>query len=139
VDDIDRMILAALEADGRLSMRALGAQIHLSVPSTARRVQRLEESGVITGYGARIDRDRLGPRTHAYVECIMKSTRHAGFRTFLAGEPCVREVHRVAGPACYLLNVETPDAATLEAFLERLLAHANYRVSIVLSSTPLSS
>ena len=52
LDDLDRQIVAALRADGRLSMRALASELHISRANAYARVDRLERSGVITGYSA---------------------------------------------------------------------------------------
>ena len=64
LDDIDRRILVELQDDGRVTMAELGRRVNLSAPAVGERVQRLEESGVITGYSAVVDpaRDRLPDR-----------------------------------------------------------------------------
>ena len=61
VDGVDLAILEALQENGRLPLSELARQIGMSQPSVSERVKRLEERGVITGYGARIDPTRLGP------------------------------------------------------------------------------
>ena len=60
LDDVDRAIVAVLREDGRISMRALGARLHISRSGAYLRVQRLEEAGVITGYSAWVDPQRYG-------------------------------------------------------------------------------
>ena len=60
LDDVDRAIVTALCEDGRLSMRALAARLHISRAGAYVRVQRLEQAGVITGYTARVDRSATG-------------------------------------------------------------------------------
>src|SRR5260221_8936062 len=60
LDEVDRRIVAALRAQGRLSMRALADRLHISRASAYARVDRLERSGVITGYSATIDPQRYG-------------------------------------------------------------------------------
>src|SRR6516164_3623323 len=67
MDDTDRMIVEALRADGRMSMRALADQIHISRASAYARVARLEREGVITGYAALIESVRAGYTLSAYV------------------------------------------------------------------------
>ena len=67
LDRIDRNILKALEADGRLSMAALGEQVGLSKTPVQARVRRLESLGLIKGYRAVIDRLRLGEGHVAFV------------------------------------------------------------------------
>jgi DNA-binding Lrp family transcriptional regulator len=65
--DTDRLIVDALRADGRMSMRALADLIHVSRASAYARVARLERDGVITGYSARVDPVRYGYALSAYV------------------------------------------------------------------------
>jgi DNA-binding Lrp family transcriptional regulator len=67
MDETDRQIVEALRADGRMSMRALADQIHISRASAYARVARLEREGVITGYTAIIDPVRYGYALSAYV------------------------------------------------------------------------
>ena len=67
LDDTDRLIVEALRADGRLSIRALAARVHLSRANTYARVARLQRDGVITGFAAVIDPARYGYGLSAYV------------------------------------------------------------------------
>jgi DNA-binding Lrp family transcriptional regulator len=67
LDDIDRAIVDALRKDGRLSMRSLATQLHISRANVYSRVERLEHDGVITGYAAHIDPHKYGHRVSAYV------------------------------------------------------------------------
>ena len=67
LDDVDRAIVAVLRENGRISMRALAARLHISRSGAYLRVQRLEEAGVITGYSAWVDPQRYGYALSAYV------------------------------------------------------------------------
>jgi DNA-binding HxlR family transcriptional regulator len=60
LDKLDHAILATLQDEGRLSLSELGRRIGLSQPAMSERVRRLEDNGVITGYGARIDPSAVG-------------------------------------------------------------------------------
>jgi DNA-binding Lrp family transcriptional regulator len=60
IDDTDWRILAELQLDGRLSYKELGRRIHISAPAVAERVRRLEDAGVIVGYGAQVDPSHAG-------------------------------------------------------------------------------
>ena len=67
LDDIDRQILAYLVEDARMSLKVLSGRIGLTSPSTAERLKRLEERGVIQGYGARVNLAALGYTLQALV------------------------------------------------------------------------
>src|SRR5699024_9756960 len=67
VDDVDRRLIEALRVDGRLSVRALAAQVHISRANAYARLERLREDGVITGFTAQVAPEHLGLGTSAYV------------------------------------------------------------------------
>lgn len=73
LDRIDRRILEVLQANGRLTVAELATQVSLSPSPCWRRVQLLEQAGFILGYGARLDRRRLGLGVHAFVSLRMES------------------------------------------------------------------
>lgn len=75
LDELDRLIVTALRADGRLSMRALAERLHISRAGAYTRVQRLERAGVITGYAATVDPARVGYDVAAYV--YLKVDQHS--------------------------------------------------------------
>ena len=75
LDQIDRRILRALRANGRLSMVALGEQVGLSKTPVTARVRRLEEAGYIRGYRAELDAGKLGLEHVAFVEVRLSDTR----------------------------------------------------------------
>jgi DNA-binding Lrp family transcriptional regulator len=67
LDDVDRAIVAMLREDGRISIRALAARLHISRAGAYLRMQRLEDAGVITGCSAWVDPQRYGYGLSAYV------------------------------------------------------------------------
>ena len=67
LDDTDYLIIDLLQRNGRLTMRELGERVSMSAPGVTERVRRLEESGVITGYRAVVDPERLGQSVHGYI------------------------------------------------------------------------
>src|SRR5918997_6575192 len=68
LDALDRKILALLQRDGRRSFADLGREVGLSTPAVKRRVDRMEESGVIRGYAAVVDPSKLGLGFEAIAE-----------------------------------------------------------------------
>ena len=112
LDQIDRRILRALRANGRLSMVALGEQVGLSKTPVTARVRRLEEAGYIRGYRAELDAGRLGLEHVAFVEVRLSDTREAAlqaFNTAIREIPEVEACHMIAGGFDYLVKVRTSD------------------------------
>ncbi len=120
LDAIDRKILQALQAEGRLSNVELAARVHLSAPQCLRRVRALEERGVITGYRALVPPERLGYGVRAYVSLNIAAHAFARVRELeavLRSFAQVLECHAVSGDNDYLLKVVASDLKALSTFL----------------------
>ena len=121
LDETDRLIVEALRGDGRLSMRALAARVHLSRANVYTRVARLERDGVITGYTARIDPVRYGYGLSAYVYLDIAQRSWKAVRRQLLSMPEVDHVALISGEHDILVRVRAHDAATLrDVVLTRL-------------------
>jgi Lrp/AsnC family leucine-responsive transcriptional regulator len=120
LDAIDRRILAALQADGRLSNVDLADKVGLSPSPCLRRVNRLEREGYVEGYRAMLGRKRIGLGLTVYVG--VKIEGHADDRATTFEEeavafPEVIACHMIAGDADYLLEVTVPDLDAYQRFL----------------------
>ncbi|MBV9208128.1 MAG: Lrp/AsnC family transcriptional regulator [Actinobacteria bacterium] len=121
LDDIDLRIVAALRADGRLSMRALAERLHISRASAYARVERLEATGVITGYAATIDPRRCGFGLSAYVFVNITQQSWKTVSREVLNIPEVDHAALVSGEHDIMLLVRTRDAAALrDVVLTRL-------------------
>jgi Lrp/AsnC family leucine-responsive transcriptional regulator len=104
------------------------------------RVKRLEESGLIRGYHARLDRSKSGFPITAFVAIRYPVTEHAGDEPqiqALAANPNVLECHHVAGEDCYMLKVAAPSIESLEGVLRQIKQPGHpvsTRTTIVLST-----
>lgn len=113
LDDIDRAVVAALCEDGRMSMRALAAKLHISRAGAYARVQRLEDVGVITGYTAQVDPQRYGHGLSAYVHLKIAQSAWKQLRTRLMTIAEVEHAALVSGDSDIVLLVRTRDTAAL--------------------------
>jgi DNA-binding Lrp family transcriptional regulator len=121
MDDTDQMIVEALRADGRMSIRALSDLVHISRANAYARVARLERDGVITGYAALIDPVRYGYALSAYVYLDIAQRSWKSVRGQLLGIPEVDHVALVSGEHDILLRVRARDAVFLrDVVLTRL-------------------
>lgn len=121
LDEVDLQLLAELQADGRLSMRALAERVHISRAGCYARVERLQRDGVITGFTAVVDQRRLGKTVTAHVH--LKITQHSwrNVRKALRQVPEVEHGALVSGENDLVLFVRTRDAESLrDLVLERL-------------------
>ena len=113
LDEVDRAIVAVLREDGRISMRALSARLHISRAGAYLRVQRLEEAGVITGYTARVDPLRYGYGLSAYVHLKIAQPAWKPLQARLMAIPEVEHAALVSGDADIVLLVRARDLAAL--------------------------
>ena len=124
LDRIDLKILAALQADGRITNQALADQVALSPSACLSRVRRLEREGFIQGYHARLDIERIRPTLTIYGEVTLKSHRPPellAFEAALAAIPEVVEAAQVSGPFDYLIKAVCPDVRAWGELADRLL------------------
>lgn len=125
LDQIDLGILAALQADGRITNVALARQVGLSATPCLERVKSLEAEGLITGYVARLSASALGLGLTVFVQIAIERTSQRVFEAFreaVQGIPEIEECHMVAGGYDYLLKVRVPDMAAYRNFLGAVLS-----------------
>lgn len=126
LDRIDRNILAALCADGRLSIAELAQKVGLSKTPVQARVRKLEKEGIIRGYSAVVDRQKTGEGHVAFVQVKLSDTRSAALDAFnkaVQASPEIEQCHMMAASFDYLLKVRTRDIAAYRRVLgERISA-----------------
>lgn len=124
LDRIDRKILAALQADGRITNLELADKVGLSPTATAERVKRLSRDGFILGYAARLDPGKLQRGLLVFVEIKLDRMNPEVFSTFAAAvqrAPEVLECHLIAGGFDYLVKARVRDMDAYRIFLSDVL------------------
>jgi Lrp/AsnC family leucine-responsive transcriptional regulator len=137
MEDIDGTIVRLLAADGRLSFTDLGKATGLSTSAAHQRVKRLEQRGVITGYGALVDHEAVGVPLAAFVSIRpIDSGEPDDAPERLSGLSEIEACYSVAGDENYILLVRVASPTALEDLLARIRAAANVstRTTIVLST-----
>ena len=121
MDEVDRRLVTALQANGRVSYAELARLVGMSGPSVQERVRRLEERGVITGYSAQVAPEALGLGVAAVIGVqLADDADQDAVAAALAGLPEIEDCWFVAGEESFLLKVRTSDIAGLEQTLARL-------------------
>jgi Lrp/AsnC family leucine-responsive transcriptional regulator len=133
-DDVDRAILAELQADGRVSFSELGRRVGLSAPAVTERVRRLETQAVITGYRAIVDLEAVGLPIEAIVRVRDNSGR---IEKVLGDHPEVLEARHVTGEDCWVIRVAVASMRDLETIVGRFGKYGPTTTSLVFS-TPIS-
>jgi DNA-binding Lrp family transcriptional regulator len=123
MDAVDRRIVALLRENARRSFKDIGGHVHLTAPAVKRRVDRLEQEGVIRGYTATVDPRAFGWHAEAFVDLYCEGHMPGeAIKRAVAGEPAVVSAHTVAGEASAMLHVMAEDTQDLESALERIRA-----------------
>jgi Lrp/AsnC family transcriptional regulator, leucine-responsive regulatory protein len=136
LDPTDLAIIEIMQADGRISVSELGRRVGLSQPAASERLKRLEERGIIEGYGARINAAALGLGMMAVIRL---RTTHEHIRACLkqfSEMPDVVEVLRLTGEDCFVLKVLVPTPSELEAIVDTIARYGAVTTSLVLRSEP---
>ena len=133
LDPIDRMILAQLQADGRMSNVDLAKKVGISAPPCLRRVRTLEENGYIRGYFADVDARELGFEVQVFAMVGLQSQAEVDLSAFedkCRGWPLVRECHMLNGEVDFILKCIAPDLSTFQNFLTQELTAADNVASV---------
>ncbi len=133
LDAIDRRIIVALQADGRMTVQQLAAQVGLSASPCARRVRLLEQAGVIKGYAALIDQAQIGLPISAFAS-IKLARQHEedldSFASAVSRWPEVVDCYLMTGQRDYLMRIVVRDLEAYERFLKEKLTRLSNVASI---------
>ncbi|BBE78038.1 MULTISPECIES: Lrp/AsnC family transcriptional regulator [Phytobacter] len=134
IDEIDRQILACLVEDARMSLKVLSGRVGLSSPSTAERLKRLEEKGVIEGYAARVNLAALGYTLQALVRVRPLPGLLQKVDKYIQAMPECIESDKVTGEDCFVIRLVVRSIEQLDTLLDGLAEYAQCNTSIVKSS-----
>jgi Lrp/AsnC family leucine-responsive transcriptional regulator len=131
IDGIDRRILIELLADARVSIAELSRRVSLSPPAVAERMQRLERSGVVTGYHAAVDPRALGYPLTAIVRVKPAARQLHKIPELAEGIPEISECLRITGDDCFIMKVHLRSIEDLSGLLDRFLVFGETTTSLV--------
>ena len=128
LDQTDRMILAELQGNGRMTNVELASRVGISAPPCLRRVRTLEETGYIKGYHADVDARMLGFEVQVFAMVGLHSQSEAdlvAFENRCRDWPLVRECHMLNGEIDFILKCVAPDLSSFQSFLTGELTAAD--------------
>ena len=133
MDKINRELLTTLQENGRISFADLGKKVHLSAPAAAERVKKLEDTGVITGYKASVNFERLGYPIEAMIQVKVFLGKEATFIQFAKSRSEIIDCYNVTGDKAFLLKVIVPTMTKLDTLLEEFSLISETSTMVVLS------
>lgn len=134
LDKYDRILLQALLENGRASFAQLAKLVNLSAPAVAERVAKLEASGVITGYEAKVDLSKVGLPIQCVVELRMASHGNQQVYDELGRIPELIQCYRVTGDPCVIMRAAVDSMPHLEDLINRIAQFGFSKTSIILST-----
>lgn len=133
-DATDWRILEALQSQGRASFTELAKAVSMSASAVTERVRRMEEAGVISGYTAVVDQERLGLPILAFVRLRYPNGNYKPFHDLLDTTPEVLEAHHVTGDDCFVMKVAARSMKHLEQISGKVATLGSVTTSVVYSS-----
>lgn len=134
LDEVNRRLLTELNADPRITMSALARRVEMSAPAVTERVQRLERTGVITGYRMDVDPAALAMPVTAFARVRPAPGQVPKIAQLAQALPQVTECHRITGEDCFLLKVHAATVGQLEEVLDQFLSYGQTSTALVVST-----
>ncbi|MFE6429796.1 MULTISPECIES: Lrp/AsnC family transcriptional regulator [Streptomyces] len=133
-DATDWLLLNALQRNGRAGYAELARAVSMSASAVTERVRRMEEAGIIQGYAAVVDPERLGLPILAFVRLRHPTANYKPFHDLVAVTPEILEAHHVTGDDCFVIKVAARSMRHLEEVSGRISALGSVTTSVVYSS-----
>ena len=134
LDETNLALLSELQGDARLTLAELGRRVGLSSPAVAERLQRLEETGVITGYRAVVDPRAMGYALGAVLRIRPAPRQIPKVADVAQRTPEVVECHRITGEDCYFMKAYVRDVEHLEDVIDQFAIYGQTTSSIMQKS-----
>lgn len=134
LDDVGRHILHLLQENARLPFSEIGRQVGLTAPAVAERVRRMEEAGIITGYHAAIDPEKVGFPVTVYITVTSGDGHCDPIYQFAVKQPTVTECYCTTGERDILIKATFESMRDLEGLVQQLMNYGKVSTSIVLST-----
>ncbi|EDP70023.1 probable transcription regulator protein [Flavobacteriales bacterium ALC-1] len=134
MDALDKKILEMLQINARESFAHIGKEVGLSAPAIGKRVRQMEDEGVIEGYALRVNHEKLGIETKAYITLVMHQTLTATSNALekIRAMEEVQRCDRITGDDCLCVLGYFRNNRHLIAFLEKIGQYGASKTSIIL-------
>lgn len=133
LDDVSLRLLEELQRDARISYSALARRVGLSTPTVIERIRKLEDAGIIAGYGVRLNAAALGLGVIALIEVKTNPTQYQKVLEFARATPSVRECYFVTGDNSFMARILVKSIDELQGLIEKMGMFGATRTSVVLS------
>jgi Lrp/AsnC family transcriptional regulator, leucine-responsive regulatory protein len=134
LDKIGVKILHELQKNARISFSEIGRRIGLSSPAVAERVKKMEEAGIICGYHAKVDHEKIGCPIAAFIFLTTQSGKYKKVFKLAESSSEIFECHCISGNESFILKAVSSSVSQLDDLIAKLEEFGETKTSIVLSS-----
>ena len=134
LDGVGRHILYLLQENARLSFSEIGRQVGLTAPAVAERVRRMEEAGIITGYHAAVDPEKVGCPVLVFIRVSSTDGRCAPIQEFALKQPQITECYCITGETDILIKAVFKSLSELQQLVTELLRYGSVSTSVILTT-----
>lgn len=133
-DSLDKKILELLQENGRMTVKEIAKTISLTAPAVSERIKKLEKDGLIEGYTAIINPEKVGKTIHALISVSVTPKDREEFIALIEAEEAVALCHHVTGPYSYIVRVDAKAMPELERLITKFQKMGETNTQIILSS-----
>ena len=133
LDDVGWQLLCLLQEHARLSFKELGQRVGLASSSVAERIHRMEEAGILLGYHAEINLEKVGLNVLAFIRMSTPGQNSARIAMLLRDMPEILECYRLTGSEAFIMKVCVSSVKQLEVLIDQLSQYGQPTTSLVLS------
>lgn len=134
MDRIDRALVKYLQENARYSLKQLSEKVFLSSPAVAARIEKLQRDGIITGFHADIDLEKIDYHIVAFINVDMSPKEKPAFIQFVKDEPSVLECNIVSGSYTMLLKAAFQSTVEMDRFISKIQRYGSTETHIVFST-----
>ena len=134
IDEIDWKILKELQINARITFAELGRRVGLTTPAVIKRIRKLEDAQIITGYRIEIDTSKVGLPITAFVRMSISGVDYSHIIKVAENSAEILECHRGTGGDSFIMKVAVADVGHLQTLIDKLTPYGITTTSIVLSS-----
>lgn len=135
LDHIDLEIIKLLQKNARTPLKIIAQEVFLSAPAVSARIEKLEKSGIITGYHAQIDPELFGYHIKAFINLEVEPVQKKEFYPYIESSPNVMECNCVTGDYSMLIKVAFQSTVELDHFIGELQTFGRTKTQIVFSTS----
>lgn len=133
LDATNEKILSILTANARASYSAIAQEVGLSAPAVKERMRRLEDAGIITGYRAEVNQQRLGKPIGAFILVAVPYSQEKAFVRFVNQTEAIESCHHLLGDRAFILQVRLGGMEALETLLSACMRFGQTTTHMLLS------